>query len=151
MLGSDGGIIQGWHQGLRGVCRREIRDLLVPSSLAYGAGGRGRVPPNSNLAFRIAVVDVRTAEAERKANEAAVDILQTDADVRKALSSTLRGSGLVLGVFRKGDPNASFVKAARAALSKQGCSCGLRLRLLLITVRLLRLRSFLKCKVCDDK
>ncbi|CEP64287.1 peptidylprolyl isomerase family protein FPR2 LALA0_S11e00716g [Lachancea lanzarotensis] len=58
-LGS-GRVIQGWDQGIKGMCIGEKRELRIPSSLGYGARGAGSViPPNSDLFFETTLVDVR--------------------------------------------------------------------------------------------
>ena len=38
----------------------EKRRLEIPSSLAYGPGGRGTIPPNADLVFDIEIVSVKS-------------------------------------------------------------------------------------------
>jgi peptidylprolyl isomerase len=48
-----GGVIQGWLEGLAGTRVRELRRILIPSHLAYGERGSGKIRPNSDLAFDV--------------------------------------------------------------------------------------------------
>ncbi|SCU95536.1 LAFA_0G00870g1_1 [Lachancea sp. 'fantastica'] len=58
-LGS-GQVIQGWDQGIQGMCIGEKRELRIPSSLGYGTRGAGSViPPNADLFFETTLVDIR--------------------------------------------------------------------------------------------
>ncbi|SCU98867.1 LAME_0G00870g1_1 [Lachancea meyersii CBS 8951] len=58
-LGS-GRVIQGWDQGILGMCIGEKRELRIPSNLGYGARGAGAViPPNADLFFETTLVDIR--------------------------------------------------------------------------------------------
>ncbi|SCU96429.1 LADA_0H00892g1_1 [Lachancea dasiensis] len=58
-LGS-GQVIEGWDQGILGMCVGEKRELRIPSKLGYGSRGAGRViPPNSDLFFETTLVDIR--------------------------------------------------------------------------------------------
>ena len=55
-----GDVIQGWDQGLEGAQIGEVRRLLIPADLAYGASGAGdRIPPNSDLDFIVEPLAVR--------------------------------------------------------------------------------------------
>jgi peptidylprolyl isomerase len=51
----QGSVIPGWDQGLVGMKVGGRRELIIPSSLAYGPRGSGGIPPNSPLVF---VVDL---------------------------------------------------------------------------------------------
>ncbi len=50
--------ITGWQIGLPLIREGGSIKLVVPSSLAYGCGGAGVIPPNSVLYFEITLVDV---------------------------------------------------------------------------------------------
>jgi len=56
-----GTVIQGWDEGLVGARIGERRHLLIGSEKAYGAEGRGTIPPDAPLAFDVDVVDIRRA------------------------------------------------------------------------------------------
>ncbi|HWD65584.1 MAG TPA: FKBP-type peptidyl-prolyl cis-trans isomerase, partial [Solirubrobacteraceae bacterium] len=52
----QGAVIKGWDQGVVGMKVGGRRELIIPSSLAYGKAGSGStIPPNSALVF---VVDL---------------------------------------------------------------------------------------------
>ncbi|HEY2783423.1 MAG TPA: FKBP-type peptidyl-prolyl cis-trans isomerase [Fimbriiglobus sp.] len=51
------GLIRGWQKGIPGMKQFGIRRLLIPPSLAYGAGGRTGIPGNSTLLFEIKLLD----------------------------------------------------------------------------------------------
>lgn len=56
----EGGVIQGWDEGIVGMKAGGRRLLVIPAELAYGEAGQGDIPPNAPLVF---VVDLlkRTA------------------------------------------------------------------------------------------
>jgi FKBP-type peptidyl-prolyl cis-trans isomerase FkpA len=59
VLGS-GQVIDGWERGVAGMKEGGVRELVIPSRLAYGAEGSGDViPPDATLVFEIELVDVR--------------------------------------------------------------------------------------------
>ncbi len=55
------GVIQGWSKGVPGMKVGGVRELVIPSDLAYGAAGAagGKIPPNSTLVFEIELLTVR--------------------------------------------------------------------------------------------
>eukprot|EP00946_MAST-07B_sp_MAST-7B-sp1_P001545 g1545.t1 len=55
-----GRVIQGWDFGLLGVRAGGIRQLLIPSNLAYGRKGvPGKIPSNTPLYFEVQISSVR--------------------------------------------------------------------------------------------
>jgi FKBP-type peptidyl-prolyl cis-trans isomerase len=50
---AQGGVIDGWIQGLAGIRLREKRRLLVPSALAYGSQRVRNIPPDTDLVFDV--------------------------------------------------------------------------------------------------
>lgn len=63
-LGS-GEMIKGWDLGIgggQGIPPMRVggrRKLTIPANLAYGAMGRGTIPPNATLVFEVGLVGVR--------------------------------------------------------------------------------------------
>lgn len=59
VLGS-GQVIDGWERGIAGMKEGGVRQLVIPSRLAYGPDGSpGVIPPDATLVFEIELVDVR--------------------------------------------------------------------------------------------
>jgi FKBP-type peptidyl-prolyl cis-trans isomerase FkpA len=54
-----GQVIRGWDQGVAGMRVGGKRQLVIPSALAYGAEGRGSIPPNAVLVFEVEVRNVQ--------------------------------------------------------------------------------------------
>lgn len=54
-----GQVIQGWDQGLLGICAGEKRKLVIPPHLAYGEmGSPPTIPGDSTLVFEVEAVKV---------------------------------------------------------------------------------------------
>ncbi|MDR4517055.1 MAG: FKBP-type peptidyl-prolyl cis-trans isomerase [Nitrosomonas sp.] len=59
MLGA-GRVIKGWDHGVRGMKVGGERTLIIPSSMAYGSQGAGRViPPNATLIFDVELIGIQ--------------------------------------------------------------------------------------------
>lgn len=53
-----GYVIPGWEMGLLGMREGGVRELVIPSTLAYGAQGFGDViPPFSTLIFEVELLE----------------------------------------------------------------------------------------------
>jgi peptidylprolyl isomerase len=56
---TPGGVIPGWVQGIPGMRVGGRRELIIPSSLAYGkTGSPPTIPPNSPLVFVVDLLSV---------------------------------------------------------------------------------------------
>jgi FKBP-type peptidyl-prolyl cis-trans isomerase len=56
-----GRVIKGWDEGLIGMKVGEMRRLIIPPALAYGATGSGPVPANATLVFDIQMLSISTS------------------------------------------------------------------------------------------
>lgn len=59
-----GRVIDGWDLGIAGMKVGGLRRLIIPAELAYGARGKGKIPPNSRLTFTLELMAIRDAPAE---------------------------------------------------------------------------------------
>lgn len=53
----DPRLIKGWREGMAGMRVGGEREIVIPADLAYGAKGKGIVPPNMPLVFNIRLLD----------------------------------------------------------------------------------------------
>jgi FKBP-type peptidyl-prolyl cis-trans isomerase FkpA len=52
-------VIAGFEQGIVGMKVGGVRLMVIPSELAYGATGRGSIPPNTPLQFQVQLVAIQ--------------------------------------------------------------------------------------------
>jgi FKBP-type peptidyl-prolyl cis-trans isomerase len=55
-------VIEGWHYGLLNFAKGGSGTIYIPSNLAYGPNGEGKIKPNECIAFDIEIVDVKKKE-----------------------------------------------------------------------------------------
>lgn len=61
----NAGLTEGWKQGLVGMKIGGVRELSIPSSLAYGAAGQGAdIPANTPLKFIVMAIPAQAAIPE---------------------------------------------------------------------------------------
>ena len=53
-----GGVIRGWTEGVQLMNEGSTYRFVIPSDLAYGAGGTGPIPPNATLIFKVELLNV---------------------------------------------------------------------------------------------
>jgi peptidylprolyl isomerase len=58
---TEGGLIQGWLDGIPGMKEGGRRKLVIPADLAYGPSGQGDIRPNEALVFVIDLIEVTPA------------------------------------------------------------------------------------------
>jgi peptidylprolyl isomerase len=55
-----GRVIKGWDEGLQKLRVGDHATFIIPASIAYGASGRGPIPPDATLVFIIEVVGIKS-------------------------------------------------------------------------------------------
>jgi hypothetical protein len=60
----NGNVIQGWEQGLLGMCIGEGRKLTIPPSMGYGQVANGPIPAGSTLIFETELMGIAGVEKE---------------------------------------------------------------------------------------
>ena len=68
-----GQVIKGWDEGIARLHVGDQAIFVIPSSIAYGAKGRGSIPPDTTLIFIVELVDVK----ETSLGEILFDTLKT--------------------------------------------------------------------------
>jgi len=67
---APGGVIPGWTQGVAGMKVGGVREITIPSDLAYGETGSGEsIPPNTPLKFVVMVIPTPEKIAEPQVSD----------------------------------------------------------------------------------
>lgn len=75
---SPGGVIKGWTDGAAGMKVGGIREMTIPSDLAYGEAGSGdSIPANTPLKFIVMVIPTPEAIAQPEIPEELLRYYQT--------------------------------------------------------------------------
>ncbi|MCY4398351.1 MAG: FKBP-type peptidyl-prolyl cis-trans isomerase [Gemmatimonadetes bacterium] len=53
-----GDVVPGFDEGVQGMRVGGVRRIIIPPALGYGSQGRGAIPPNSILVFRIELLSI---------------------------------------------------------------------------------------------
>ena len=56
-IGGNDAKVDGWNEGVLGMCKGERRHILLPYTKGYGEKGSNSVPPYSNLKYTIELVE----------------------------------------------------------------------------------------------
>ena len=59
------GVIKGWTEGLQLMKEGGVYELYIPSDLAYGDAGNNSIPGGSTLIFKVELIKVEAAAAEK--------------------------------------------------------------------------------------
>lgn len=59
-------VIPGWDEGIAKLRKGGSAKLIIPSSLAYGPGGRGPIPPFATLVFDVKLVNIQPGPKPKK-------------------------------------------------------------------------------------
>lgn len=57
-----GNLIEGWNKGVLGMKVGGVRELTIPSDLAYGETGSGKIPGNSPIKFVVMIIPALSEE-----------------------------------------------------------------------------------------
>ncbi|KAM8857361.1 peptidyl-prolyl cis-trans isomerase FKBP7 [Synchiropus picturatus] len=121
-----GQVIKGLDLGMTDMCVGERRKITVPSDLAFGASGKGPVPPNATVVFEVEVFAVtrgpRSMEAFKQIDQDQ-DRTLTRAEVKEYLKVDYERTGkpqddayyenILNDIFKKSDSDSDGVISAK--------------------------------------
>lgn len=84
-----GGVIAGWLEVVEKIKKGEKWIVFIPSSLAYGEKGSGKIGPNTPLIFEMELVNIQTAEEAKKEQEAIAKKRASEEDAK--IKNYIRG------------------------------------------------------------
>jgi FKBP-type peptidyl-prolyl cis-trans isomerase FkpA len=62
----QGRVIKGWDEGVALLKKGSKAKFILPSTIAYGKGGSGKIPANAVLQFDVELVDFKKPEVPKK-------------------------------------------------------------------------------------
>lgn len=86
-----GAVVKGLDQGVAGMRIGGQRTLILPASLAFGAGGTATVPANAGMVFDVQLTDVQTL-AEAPAYAAVDNVVGTGATATTGSTASVKYS-----------------------------------------------------------
>jgi rhodanese-related sulfurtransferase len=121
-----GRVIPGWERGLEGMRIGEIRELIIPPELGYGARGAGGViPPNATLRFEVELLDVNAPPFSELDNRGLAEMIAKGVkvvDIRRPeewhQTGVVEGSHLITAFDRYGRVVPGFPAEFQALVAK---------------------------------
>ena len=95
-----GNVIPGFDEGLVGMKKGGVRQLIIPPELGYGEQGNEKIPPNSELHFEIELLQIQAHAADANAQGPSLgDCAMKEQMVwlKSAFALSLLSSGMLAG------------------------------------------------------
>lgn len=89
----EGSVISGWDQGLLGMCKGQVRELIIPPEHAYGdKGNKPYIPGGATLKMRIIVESI--IEDDRNDVFSFIDTDNSKTLTHKEIDNFFEGRGI---------------------------------------------------------